>query len=162
MALLHPYTALIVAHLFFELVFKLHELSESIVCDRDVTVTSMFWRELFHLSGTLLCFTSAYHSQSDEQTKAMNRVVDMYLRCFSGELPKKWLSWLVWAEFCYNTGFHFSFRATPFEVVYVRTAPRLLSCCPRSSKLEVVDHELLSRYQTLDLIRSRLLQAQIP
>lgn len=93
-------------------------------------------------------------------TEAVNRVVEKYLRCFSGELLKKWLSWIAWAEFCYNTGFHFSFRATPFEVVYGRTPPRLLSYCPVGSKFEVVDHELLSICQTLDLLRSRLLQAQ--
>lgn len=117
-ALSHPYTAPIVAHLFFENIVKLHGLPESIVCDRDVTFTSTFWKELFRLSGTKLCFSSAYHPQSDGQTEAVNRVVEMYLRCFSGDLPKKWLSWLAWAEFCYNTGFHSSLRATPFEVVY--------------------------------------------
>lgn len=61
----HPYTAPTVAHVFFDNIFKLHGLPESIVCDRDVTFTSTFWKELFRLSGTQLCFTSAYHPQSD-------------------------------------------------------------------------------------------------
>lgn len=88
-ALSHSYTAPAVAQLFFDIIFKLHGIPESIVCDRDVTFTSTFWKELFRLSGTQLCFTSAYHPQSDGQTEAVNRVVEMYLRCFSDELPRK-------------------------------------------------------------------------
>lgn len=159
-ALSHPYTDPLVVRLFFVHIFKLHGLSESIVCDRDVTLTSTFGKELFRLCGTQLCFTAAYHPQLNGQTEVVNLVVKMYLRCFSGDFPKKWLSWLSCAEFCYNSGFHSSLRTTPFEVVYGRTPPHLFSYCPGLSKLEAVDHELLSRDQTLDLLRSRLLQAQ--
>lgn len=82
-ALAHPYTAPIVAHLFFDHIVKLREIPESIVFDRDATFTSTFWKELFRRAGTHLCFTSAYHPQSDGQTEVVNRVVEMYLRCFS-------------------------------------------------------------------------------
>lgn len=81
-ALSHPYTASLVSRLFFDNIFKLHGQPESIVSDRDVTFTSLFWKELFRLSGTQLCFTSAYHPQSGGQTEAVNPVVEMYLRCF--------------------------------------------------------------------------------
>lgn len=101
-----PYKAPSVARLFFGNIFKLHGLPESIVCDTDVTFTSMFWKELFRLSGTQLCFTSAYHPQSYGQTEAVNLVVEMYLRCFSGEIPKKWLTWLAWAEFTHHSELH--------------------------------------------------------
>lgn len=46
-ALSHPYTARLVARIFFESVFKLHRLLESTVCGRDVTFTNGFWKELF-------------------------------------------------------------------------------------------------------------------
>lgn len=123
----HPYTATTIAKVFFDNIFKLHGLPESIVSDRDVAFTSAFWTELFRLQGVKLCFSSAYHPQSDGQTEVVNRTIEMYLRCFTSDKPNKWLTWLPWAEFCYNTGFHTSLKATPFEIVYGRPPPQLLS-----------------------------------
>lgn len=53
----HSYTAPQIAHLFFEHIFKRHGLPESIVCDRDVTFTSNFCKELFRICGSTICFT---------------------------------------------------------------------------------------------------------
>lgn len=102
LALSHPYTAVSVAKVFFDNIFKLHGLPETIVSDRDVTFTSSFWKEMFRLQGTKLCFSSSYHPQSDGQ-EAVNRVMEMYLLCFTSDYPKKWVEWLPWTEYCYNT-----------------------------------------------------------
>lgn len=59
LALSHPYTAILIAKIIFENIFKLHGLTESIVCDREATFTSGFWKELFRLNETQLCFTFA-------------------------------------------------------------------------------------------------------
>lgn len=149
-----------VARVFFDHVFKLHGLPETIVTDRDVIFTSSFWKELFRLSGSQLCFTSAYHSQSDGQTEAANRIVEMYLRCFTGDYPKKWVNWLSWSEYCYNTSFHSSLCTTPFEAVYGRPPPRLLSYCPGLSHIDSVDKELQNRDKVILELRIKLLQAQ--
>ncbi|KAK4394127.1 Transposon Ty3-G Gag-Pol polyprotein [Sesamum angolense] len=71
-ALKHPYTATSVAKVFFDNMYKLHELPVSIVTDRDRLFTSRFWKELFTLSGVSLDMSSAYHPQSDGQTKRIN------------------------------------------------------------------------------------------
>lgn len=83
----HSYSATSVVHVFFTQIFRLHGLPESIVSDRDPVFTSNFWRELFRLSGTSLAFSSAYHPQSDGQTEVVNRMIEMYLRCFVGDQP---------------------------------------------------------------------------
>jgi hypothetical protein len=62
-ALSHPYTASILAHILFAHVLKLHGLPKSIVLDRDPIFTSSFWQELFHLHGINLGYSSAYHPQ---------------------------------------------------------------------------------------------------
>jgi hypothetical protein len=46
-AISHSYTAVSIAQVFFENIFKLHGLPKSIVCDRDPAFTSRFWTELF-------------------------------------------------------------------------------------------------------------------
>ena len=46
MPLSHPYTALTVAQVFLDNVYKLHEMPKNIVFDRDKIFTSNFWKEL--------------------------------------------------------------------------------------------------------------------
>ena len=57
----HPYTAVSVAHVFFDNIFKLHGMPRTIVCDRDSAFTSEFWKEMFRLNGKSFNFSSAYH-----------------------------------------------------------------------------------------------------
>lgn len=106
--LTHLYTAPKVAQSFFERVFKLHGMPRSIVCDRDPVCVSTFWRELFNLQGTNFNFSCSYHPQTNGQTEAINRTVEMYLHCFTSSKPKEWTKWVPWVEFYYNTSIHSS------------------------------------------------------
>lgn len=55
------HTAHVVASLFIEIVGKIHGLQRSLVSDRDHLFLSLFWRELFQLSGTQLRMSLTYH-----------------------------------------------------------------------------------------------------
>ena len=159
-ALSHPYTAVSVAQAFFRDIVRLHGIPETIVSDRDKVFRSIFWRELFRLMGTNLCFTTAYRPQSDGQTEVVNRTLEMYLRCVTGDEPRQWLAWLPWIEYCYNTSYHTSLKDTPFRMVYGREPPRLLDYAIGSSKVEAVDVELERRDEFLTVARERLMEAQ--
>jgi len=156
----HPYTASQVAQVFFEAIFRLHGIPTSIVCDRDPTFTSLFWRELFRLNGTSFRFSSAYHPQTDGQTEVVNRTIEMYLRCFTSSYPKQWVKWLPWVEFCYNTSFHSATKHSPFEVVYGRPPPSLLSYIPGTTQVAAVEGTLVARDAVLREVRRQLMGAQ--
>ena len=59
--LAHPYTAMSVAQLFLNHVYKLHGLPTMIISDRDRVFTSNLWKELFRLTDTTLNMSSSYH-----------------------------------------------------------------------------------------------------
>lgn len=68
-AIRHPYTAASVTSTFIENIVKLHGVSHSNVSDRDKVFINAFWTELFRLQGTQLNMSTAYHPQTDVQTK---------------------------------------------------------------------------------------------
>jgi hypothetical protein len=87
--LAHSYTTESVAQAFFAEVVRLHGVPQSIVSDRDPVFTSAFWTELMALTGTKLFRSSTFHPQTDGQSEAANRVIAMYLRCFTGDRPRQ-------------------------------------------------------------------------
>ena len=112
------------------------------------------------LLGTKLHMTSAFHPQSDGQTEAANRVIAMYLRCFTGDRPRQWLRWLPWAEYTYNTAYQSSLRETPFRVVYGRDPPSMRSYEPGETRVAAVAKTMEEREEFLADVRFRLQQAQ--
>jgi hypothetical protein len=90
-ALSHPYTAIPLVRAFFDNIVRLHGIPCSIVSDQDPVFTSMFWTELFSLTGTQLCMSTAFHLQTDGQSEVTNRILCVYLRCLAGNRPKSWL-----------------------------------------------------------------------
>ena len=156
----HPYSAESVAQAFFSGIVRLHGLPQSIVSDRDVVFTSIFWKELMRLSGIKLHMTTAFHPQSDGQTEAANKVIIMYLRCMTGDRPRKWLQCLPWAEFIFNTAYQTALKMTPFQVVYGREPPSIRSYEPGESRVAAVAKSMAERDELIADARARLEQAQ--
>ena len=75
MSLSHPYTGTTVARVFPKNIFKLLGFPLTIVSDR--VFTNQFWKELFRLSDTKLLLSLAYHSQTNGQTKVMNKFLEV-------------------------------------------------------------------------------------
>ncbi|KAL4554713.1 hypothetical protein LXL04_037315 [Taraxacum kok-saghyz] len=152
----HPYTAKTVAELFVREIVRLHGIPKSIVSDRDPLFISNFWKELFHLQGTQLNMSSAYHPESDGQTEVINRCLEAYLRCFAVDQPRTWARWVPWAEFWYNSTFHASTGLSPFEVVYGRKPPTVIQFVPGEVRVQAVATELQDRDETLRQLRIHL------
>nr|GEW45095.1 retrotransposon protein, putative, unclassified [Tanacetum cinerariifolium] len=127
---------------------------------RDVVFLGHFWQELFQLTQTKLQLSTSYHPQTDGQTEVINRGLEAYLRCFAHEQPVKWSSYLPWAEYSYNSGYHTSTGTTPFYVVYGREPPSLLPYVIGETKNAELEQQLVDRDDILKLIRHNLHKVQ--
>lgn len=156
-ALKHPFTALTVAETFIKEIVRLHGFPVSIVSDRDKVFMSHFWRELFRLHSTALKRSTAYHPQSDGQTEVVNKVLETYLRCFINGQPKKWLNWLHWTEYSYNTSPHTSTKISPFQALYGRSPQFLGRVGHGATVLGSLEDMLQERDAQLDELKFHLL-----
>jgi hypothetical protein len=154
------YTSKSVAEAFMHNIVKLHGMPKSIVSDRDKVFTSAFWQHLFKLQGTTLAMSSAYHPQSDGQTEVLNKVLELFLRCFTFNNPKSWFRALSWAEYWYNTAFQTSIGMTPFKALYGRDPPYLTKYETQVTDPPALQDELLERDQILQQLKNNLDKAQ--
>ncbi|KAH9671915.1 hypothetical protein KPL70_017529 [Citrus sinensis] len=104
--------------------------------------------------------STSYHLQTDGQTEIVNKCLEQYLRCMTGDKPKEWSKWLPLAEWWYNTSFHFSSKITPFEVVYGREPPTYTTYIPGETIVASVDQALKDRDSMIRLLKENLHQAQ--
>ena len=103
--------------------------------------------------------SSAYHPQTDGQTKRVNQCMETYLHCFVHACPARWSSWLSLAEFWYNTSSHSALGRSPFEVLYGH-APCHFGIDPASvCAVPELSVWLLEREVVQNFIRQHLLRA---
>jgi transposase InsO family protein len=74
------YSAPQLAELYMLRIVCLHGVPKKIVSDRGTQFTSMFWERLHETLDTQLCFSSAYHPQTDGQIERVNQILEDMLR----------------------------------------------------------------------------------
>ncbi|GKE23798.1 putative reverse transcriptase domain-containing protein [Tanacetum coccineum] len=95
-----------------------HGVSVSIISDKDSRFTSHFWQSLQKGLGTRMDMSTAYHPQTNSQSKrTMQTLEDMLCACVI-DFGKGWDMHLPLVEFSYNNSYYTSIKATPFEALY--------------------------------------------
>ena len=67
---------------FYAHVWKHHDLSESLVSDRDTQFISDIWQHLCQMLKINVKLFITYHPETDEQTERVNAVMKHYLQIF--------------------------------------------------------------------------------
>ncbi|PKI64041.1 hypothetical protein CRG98_015573 [Punica granatum] len=156
MALPHP----MVAQVFLDNVLKLHGMPKTIVSDQDPVFLSKFWQDLFRLQGVELLASIAYHPQTDGQSEAVNKCLETYLRCMTGDKPTMWAKWVSLAEWWYNTTYHSSTGRTPFEALYGFQPPLNMPYFPHDSTVAAVDAYMTDKESMIKILKFHLKRAQ--
>jgi hypothetical protein len=156
----HPYTALTIAKLFMDNVYKLHGLPQVIISDKDKVFTGELWKELFRLADTTINLSSVYHPQTDGQTERLNQCLETYLRCMVHACPTKWSQWLSQTEHWYNTTYHSALGKTPFEVLYAYPPRNFGLVAPEACGNADMDKWLTERSAMTQLMQQHLQRSQ--
>ena len=106
------------ARLFRDNVWKLHGLPESIISDKELQFTAGLMKKLNEMLGIKSKLSTAFHPQTNGQTKRMNQELEQYLRMFIDYKQEQWPEWLGTAEFTYNNKVYLSTKTSPFKANY--------------------------------------------
>jgi hypothetical protein len=131
-----------------------------IVSNHDPTFTTNFWQELFKIQGIQLHLSTNYHHQTDGQMEVVNKCLETYLRFFALKNQNQVAQWLPRAEWWYNTSYDIAIHMTPFEVVYGKKPPSLLSYLPGVSKVQAIDQMLTVQEAIICTLKDNLVMAQ--
>ena len=104
------FTAEQLVDLYIREVVRLHEISLSILSNRDAKFVSKFWHGFQSTMGTELCLSTTFHPQTYGQSERTIQTLEDMLRSWDHNLP------LV--EFAYNNSYHTSIGMAPYEALY--------------------------------------------
>ena len=91
------------AYTFLQNVTALQDLSDKIISDQDKLFTSNFWTALTRQLELSHKMSTVYHSQTDDQTKQMNQVIEQYLQEYVNYHQTNWVVLLPVTQIVYNT-----------------------------------------------------------
>ena len=126
-------TAVTVAELYRDHVFKLHGIPVKVVSVRDLRFTTAFIKELCAPVGARQAMSTPYHPQTDGQTERVNRVLEDMLRHFVSPVQDDWDQHLSCAEFAINNADHDSTGSSPFLLNH-GYSPRIPFSMSRTSR----------------------------
>jgi len=106
--------------LFRDNMWKLHELLESVVSNRELQFVMELTKKLNRMLGIQMKLLIAFYSQINNQIEKMNQELEQYLRFFFDYKQKDWPEWLVSVEFIVNNKAHSATKVSLFMVNYSR------------------------------------------
>ena len=75
-------------------------------------------KELNDILGIKTKLSTAYHPQTDGQTKQVNQEIEQYLSLCVSHKQNNWPEWITSAEFAYNNKIHTATQISPFYMNY--------------------------------------------
>ena len=104
------------AEVIINVVVRHHGLPDSIIRDQGAIFMSKFWSSLCYFLGIKRRFSTAFHPQTDGQTKEQNSTIKAYLCAFVNWEQNDWVWLLPIKKFAYNNSKNASTDYTFFEL----------------------------------------------
>ncbi|KAK3530547.1 hypothetical protein QTP86_027911 [Hemibagrus guttatus] len=132
-------TAMEMAELLFNHIFRYFGIPEDIVSDRGPQFISRVWKAFFSRLGVAVSLSSGYHPQTNGQTERKIQEISRYLRTFCHGHQDSWSQYLGWAEYTQNSLYQPFTGLTPFQCV-LGYQPPLFPWSGEPSNVPAVDY----------------------
>ena len=93
-------------------------MPKGIINNRNPLFTSKFWSKLYNITETKYKLLTAYHPQTDGQTKRVNQELYRYLQNYVVNKANTWSRILYKVEFIYNNQKYLITQVLPFQTLY--------------------------------------------
>ncbi|GJZ97866.1 putative reverse transcriptase domain-containing protein, partial [Tanacetum coccineum] len=149
------------ARLYLNRIVARHGIPASIICDRDGRFTSNFWRSFQKALGTNISMSTAYHPETDGQSKRTIQTLEDMLRACVIDFGKGWVKHLPLAEFSYINSYHASIKAAPYEALYGGKC-RSPMCWAEVGEAQLTGPKLIQETtEKIILIKQRMVLAKV-
>jgi hypothetical protein len=91
-----------IVRLLISHVWELHELSSTIVSNRDSQFISLMWKTICQILKIDVKLSTAFHFEIDDQSEIVNQKMKRYLRNYCNYQQDDWFEWLSMIEFAFN------------------------------------------------------------
>jgi hypothetical protein len=107
-----------IARLLINHVWNLHELSNTIVSNRESQFISLVWKTICRTLKINVKLSIAFHSKTDDQSEIANQEIKRYLRNYCNYQQNDWFDWLSMTEFASNVVISVSTKLFVFMTNY--------------------------------------------
>ncbi len=83
-----------IARLLINHVWKLYELSSTIISDKDSQFVSLIWKFVCKILRIDVKLFTAFHSETNDQSEIVNQKMKRYLRSYCNYQQNDWFKWL--------------------------------------------------------------------
>ena len=105
------------ADLFLRDIWSKHSLPTSMMLDRGSQFVSKMWDSLCKLLGIKAKLSTAFHLETDGQSKNANQVAEQYLRSYVNYFQDDWVHLLPIEEFSANANISATIKVPPFLAI---------------------------------------------
>ncbi len=88
--------------LLIDNVWRLHELSNIIISNRDSQFVSLVWKTVCKMLKINVKLFTAFHFETNDQNEIVNQKMKRYLRSYCNYQQDDWFEWLFMIEFVFN------------------------------------------------------------
>ena len=145
--------------LYIREIVRLHGVPVSIVSNRDPRFTAQFWKSFQKAMGTQLSMSTAFHPQTNGQSKRTIQILEDMLRACVLDLKGSLDEHFPLVEFAYNNSYQASIQMAPYEALYGRPC-RSPICWTEVGESSITGLYLIrNTSDKVGMIRKRLLTA---
>ncbi|GJS21365.1 putative reverse transcriptase domain-containing protein [Tanacetum coccineum] len=132
------------ARMYLKEVVTRHRIPVSIICDHDGRFASNLWRSLKKALDTSLAMSTAYHPETDGQSKRTIQALEDMLRACVIDFGNGWVKHFPLVKFSYNNSYHASIKAALFEALYSRKCHSLV-CWAEVGEVQLTGPEIVQQ-----------------